>query len=283
MKPCVFEKGDDADIIYVLTNPMVVTLHKVARKWSVHSLLDLVAAASYHALIDTGALVTGMSNLQVAEYLLQRLPRSMEGVVFLDRDDAKQILLREGLRQLKLEDAGIDMSKRFTYFDQAHCTGMDIKQALNAQAALTLGKDMTFRDYAQGAYRMRGVGVGQTIELVVTPEVMGLIADYSGQVEPGRVEAAEAEEVRRCIVDVCGWLVKNQMQSEGKQDKLRVEQSLKNVWRKHAYRHLIASGAMAMGTAQQTEFAGVALETFIERLDFTISSSATAQVLIASL
>lgn len=40
---------------------------------------------------------------------------------------------------------------------------MDIKQAPNAVAVLTLGKDMTFRDYAQGAFRMRGIGNGQLI------------------------------------------------------------------------------------------------------------------------
>ena len=43
---------------------------------------------------------------------------------------------------------------------------MDIKQVLNAEAVLTLGKDMTFRDYAQGAFRMRGIGQGQKIKLV---------------------------------------------------------------------------------------------------------------------
>ena len=50
--------------------------------------------------------------------------------------------------------------------DQVHTTGMDIKQAASARAALTLGKDMSFRDYAQGAYRMRGIGKGQTVELL---------------------------------------------------------------------------------------------------------------------
>ena len=48
---------------------------------------------------------------------------------------------------------------------------MDIKQAVDACAALTLGKDMVFRDYAQGAFRMRGIGKGQNIRLLVTPEV----------------------------------------------------------------------------------------------------------------
>ena len=46
--------------------------------------------------------------------------------------------------------------------DQIHTTGMDIKQAPNAKAVITVGKDTTFRDYAQGAYRMRGIGEGQT-------------------------------------------------------------------------------------------------------------------------
>lgn len=48
---------------------------------------------------------------------------------------------------------------------------MDIKQAVDARAALTLGKDMVFRDYAQGAFRMRGIGKGQTIHLIVVPEI----------------------------------------------------------------------------------------------------------------
>ena len=52
---------------------------------------------------------------------------------------------------------------------QVHTTGMDIKQAVDACAALTLGKDMVFRDYAQGAFRMRGIGRGQTICLLITP------------------------------------------------------------------------------------------------------------------
>lgn len=44
-------------------------------------------------------------------------------------------------------------------------SGMDIKQGLSAIAAVTLGKDMTFRDYAQGAFRMRGIGKGQRVQV----------------------------------------------------------------------------------------------------------------------
>ena len=53
------------------------------------------------------------------------------------------------------------MEKRFAFYDQIHTTGMDIRHGLSARAALTLGKDMVFRDLAQGAFRMRGIGEGQ--------------------------------------------------------------------------------------------------------------------------
>ncbi|CAE7299095.1 unnamed protein product [Symbiodinium microadriaticum] len=53
---------------------------------------------------------------------------------------------------------------------------MDIQHKLDAVAALTLGKDMCWRDYVQGAYRMRGIGRGQRICLYVIPEVVELIS-----------------------------------------------------------------------------------------------------------
>lgn len=36
--------------------------------------------------------------------------------------------------------------------------------------AITLGKDMVFRDYAQGAYRLRGIGKGQKLRILIIPD-----------------------------------------------------------------------------------------------------------------
>ncbi len=36
---------------------------------------------------------------------------------------------------------------------------------------ITLGKDMVFRDFVQGAYRMRGIGMGQKVHVFIIPEV----------------------------------------------------------------------------------------------------------------
>ncbi len=52
---------------------------------------------------------------------------------------------------------------------------MDIKHVVNATAVITLGKDMVFRDFVQGAYRMRGIGAGQRVRVFVIPEVRQLM------------------------------------------------------------------------------------------------------------
>mgnify|MGYP001384993886 CR=1 FL=1 len=84
------------------------------QNWDVTAVLNSIATADppYHALIDTGALITGMSNFevrvtsfcwqgvslnrmpQVARYLLEHGLSSMQGVVFLDELDRKMILVR---------------------------------------------------------------------------------------------------------------------------------------------------------------------------------------------
>ena len=71
---------------------------------------------------------------------------------------------------LSADQCGVSLEQRFAFYDQVHTTGVDIKHAVNAVAVLTLGKDMVFRDYVQGAYRMRGIGTGQKIRVFVIPE-----------------------------------------------------------------------------------------------------------------
>ena len=66
----------------------MVQLRELPDTWSVDGLLALLATASppYHALIDTGALVTGYSNLEVAAALLDGGLPAFDGVVFLDAE-----------------------------------------------------------------------------------------------------------------------------------------------------------------------------------------------------
>jgi len=191
---------------------------------------------THRALIDTGALITGLSNKQVAESLLRYGLDWCDGVVFLDEQDRKVILVRATWRVLKLAQCGIPKHRRFAFYDQIHTTGMDIQHKLDAVAVLTLGKDMVFRDYAQGAFRMRGIGKGQTIRLLLTPEVEELMTrELKAAGDEQRAETGE----KRLLQDITAWLVINSMRSERVQYNQLCIQNVHNVWRKNGFKHVL--------------------------------------------
>lgn len=102
-------------------------------QWTVEALLTAIAGGFqghggsqnrhyYSALIDTGALITGMSNQQVAQFILENSKDpDMEGVVYLrNSDDEQMILLRGSPNPMKLKECGVAKEKRFTFYDQVH-------------------------------------------------------------------------------------------------------------------------------------------------------------------
>lgn len=221
---CMYEPGSDGKILNVLTSKKVVSA-SIKEGWTAQSLLKDICKADppVSCLIDTGALITGMTNEEVAHFMLKYLPSWMEGVVYLDRLDRQMILLRSTGRSVSLAQCGVSPERRFSFYDQVHTTGMDIKQSPNARAVLTLGKDMTFRDYAQGAYRMRGIGKGQTIHLFIIPEVQNRIEEELGKYRYNQPE-----------LDVPAWLLINSMRMESLQFVKMSAQELFNIWRKRA-------------------------------------------------
>jgi hypothetical protein len=91
---CRYDRGTDGKLQHVLTSPDVVSLKLIDMDWSVTGLLDTIAKSTdplYHTLIDTGALITGMNNLEVASYLITQGLEWAEGVVFLDQLDRKMV------------------------------------------------------------------------------------------------------------------------------------------------------------------------------------------------
>jgi hypothetical protein len=268
---CNYDEGVDGQIINFLTSESIVRSRMLGLDWSVTKLLDDLATASppFHVLLDCGALITGMSNYDVAKYLLTHgLPSEFDGVVFLDHQDRKMILMRNGMNVVRLNQSGIPPQRRFSFYDQIHTTGMDIHQCIDARAALTLGKDMTFRDYAQGAFRMRGIGKGQTIELFIIPEVLRMVDDQCARsssnrvssqappqslaappqnsygsdllsLSPLHVQSSPAQgsfgSQKQLLVNVASWLTVNGMKSENMQFRMLCHQSIDNVSRKKVF------------------------------------------------
>jgi hypothetical protein len=120
---CGYERCSDGQMIHVLTSPKVCSYEVVPEGWTPISLLEEIACSEsprYHALIDTGALITGYTNLQVAQMLLKLGLRWCEGVVFLDEYDRKMVLVRATGRVLKMSQCGVPADKRFAFYDQVN-------------------------------------------------------------------------------------------------------------------------------------------------------------------
>jgi hypothetical protein len=141
LRPCHYEPASEAQIVRALTSTHTCSAERVTN-WTVQSLLHKVAnhEPPLHALVDVGALITGLDNQEVARHLLRIGLSHMEAVVFLDANDKKVVVDRTSAQPVELAKCGVPPEKRFTFFDQVHTTGMDIQQALDAQAAVTLGK-----------------------------------------------------------------------------------------------------------------------------------------------
>jgi hypothetical protein len=112
--------GVEGMIVHTLTDELITRGVLITdRNWPSRSLLDMIAKQSplldapVHALIDTGALITGMSNRQVAEYLLaQGLP--LDGVIYFDEDNVQMIMEKQKQSACRVEDSSIPVSARFT-------------------------------------------------------------------------------------------------------------------------------------------------------------------------
>lgn len=153
---------------------------------------------------------------------------------------------------------------------------MDIKQAVDAKAALTLGKDMVFRDYAQGSFRMRGIGKGQTITLLVTPEVADLVKKQGSIGLIGREGApgvGEMSNLPKFLRDVLTWLIINSMRVDSIQYNLLCEQSVANIWRKRSFALLLTTYKDIESVDRCPPQASRGLQVFRERIDFEIENS----------
>jgi len=195
--------------------------------------------------------------------LMSFLYSRCDGVVFLDENDEKQVLVRATGRAVPADQCGVPLDRRFAFYDQIHTTGMDIKHVVNATAVITLGKDMTFRDYVQGAYRMREIGSGQKIQVYIIPEVADLIAreiraasdsntlatsalfktmahwsSGEGNMDPCAVDG-EQEKMLEALV---AWLVINSMRTEQTQWSMLCVQNVSNIYRKNAFSCILDGG-----------------------------------------
>eukprot|EP00913_Durusdinium_trenchii_P010835 g10164.t1 len=208
---CRYAQGDDAKMLTTLSDPLVVQVSLVEEGWNAQRLLQRVATHQppLNALIEAwcGA---------VARALLDYgLP--FEAVVFCDSGGGQQLLRRTSATAVKVSNCTLPLHRRFVFYDQ----------------------DSTFRDFAQGAYRLRGIKKGQRLQVLVTPEVAARIEEEVPMAKrDSDLDAASPPQVSM-LDKVCAWLLVRQVSAEQTQRRQLSRQAVQYQGRRYAYETLM--------------------------------------------
>jgi len=141
-----------------------------------------------------------------------------------------------------------------------------------------------------------GIGKGQTIKLLVVPEISdriktqvsigaGIIQSQSISLPPPTTTSSSSsstttaatlinnQELKQFLQDVLSWLMINSMRVDGVQFNLLCEQSVGNIWRKRTFRTLLTNYRFIDEVTHSPIEVTRALQVFRERIDFEIENS----------
>ena len=178
--------GSDGYIQTVLKNKKTPII--AARFDNVETYLKtLLTSKSTHAIIDINATFVGLNNLEVTHALANHLKKQNTDIkyvlYFKENAAGNDVLHAYNIHEEKsIELASSDPKEInrqlncqpehcFTYYDQAHTVGVDLKQAPNASALCLIDQETPLQSFLQGVMRMRGLDEEQTIELIVPPSM----------------------------------------------------------------------------------------------------------------
>ncbi|GMF56711.1 unnamed protein product [Phytophthora fragariaefolia] len=154
------------------------------------------------ALIDTGALLAGVTNDEAAKFLLSQPGFSFAGVTYYDsRAEYNCWMIAEKARriQVPLKKAAMLEKETFVIFDDARARGSDMKLLPDAVSVQTLGPKLTKDNFMQGAGRMRQLGCNQTLWITSFDEVAQSILQTSAKHELSQIST----------IDVLNWVMDN--------------------------------------------------------------------------
>lgn len=135
----VLELGDDDSHAAALTADMLLSAVTASRQ-------------PMRVILDVGAQIIELSNLQVAQRWLDQVPsHEADAVIFFNDHDELSVLTRNGMVDSFLTSPFATRTERcLVFLDQAHTRGTDLKLPDDYRAAVTLGPGVTKDTLVQG-------------------------------------------------------------------------------------------------------------------------------------
>ncbi|KAE8371457.1 hypothetical protein BDV26DRAFT_298782 [Aspergillus bertholletiae] len=141
-----------------------------------HTVIDMVQNLNLpvQVILDVGAQILELNNLEVAEYWLSTIPDNggVQAVVFVNESDEICVLDRHGRVQLlQISPFAKQLETCIIFLDEAHTRGIDLRLPPDYRAAVTLGPAITKDKLVQACMRMRKLGKGQSVVFCVPDEI----------------------------------------------------------------------------------------------------------------
>ncbi|KAF9260099.1 hypothetical protein L218DRAFT_1003041 [Marasmius fiardii PR-910] len=177
--------GTNAQMLSVLLAPendhyMSLSTPVLSGKEIINAIVDGDGTAKQpdiRVLLDVGAQILGMSNVEVARYWLTKRP-DLEAAIFFNEHGDLQVIMHDGTTELLgLSPFNGNFDQCLVYLDDAHTRGTDLKLPTDWKACVTLGPKVTKDRLAQGCMRMRKLGRGQSIVYMAPRDVDSVIRE----------------------------------------------------------------------------------------------------------
>ncbi|KAH9126266.1 hypothetical protein AeMF1_003292 [Aphanomyces euteiches] len=148
------------------------------------TLVESTINAKVDALLDTGSLLTGVSNSEIVAYIASNngLEGKHLGIVYFDTSRRQwMVLTRQTQQTFQLNASPIKERNCFVLFDDARSRGADMRLRIDAVAAITLGPKLTKDKLMQGAGRMRQLGHNQKLVILAPNELEKVLTPFCAQ------------------------------------------------------------------------------------------------------
>ena len=159
----------DGMMLYKIVDNTLSHVTLGASKQTCVELLDSVLDLNADALIDTGALLVGISNEEAAKYLIDKSSFKHRGVYYFK--DMWMVMDRETRLSIEASRSSITSRESLIIYDEARTRGVDLKSERDAVAVVTLGPKLTKANFMQGVGRLRAFGNNQKIVITMTKEI----------------------------------------------------------------------------------------------------------------
>lgn len=179
------------------------------------------------ALIDISATFKGQEALKVVEFIGKTLKANaspIKYILFFNTDNvlcaydlrhtSKRVLVEIGSSDPKIIRHALNCSpdECFTYYDQSHCVGSDIRQSDDAEALVLIDSDTQKQHFLQGCTRMRKLLEGnQRINLIVPPSIAGENFDSLLEIMTKNEETQLKNENYQAVLSKMDGVIRNDL------------------------------------------------------------------------